>query len=265
MAVIDTFTFNGETQMLKLHLAIMDKYVDKFIIVEADKTFSGKDKPMHFFRTWRYFEEYGDKIEYFIVNDWDDSNLWEQAIKSPNTQTMGADHWRREFYIKESIHKALKQCKVKDEDTVLIGDVDEIIDPEAIYASETPIKAKLRVYTYFLNNRSTEAFWGTLIAQYKDVKGKCLNHMRSDQQLYSEGPMLGWHFTSMGGVDKVLKKFDDSYTEDSYNSIEIRERLPECIQNGRDFLGRPFEYQIDESEWPQYLKDNKRKFMDLCA
>lgn len=260
--VYDVFTFNGETQMLKLHLAVMDKYVDKFIIVEANKTFSGHDKIMHFFRTWRYFQHYGQKISYYVMNDWDDADLWQQAISSPNTN--GASHWKREFYIKESIQKALKANNIQDEDTVLIGDVDEIIDPQAVFASESPVKAKMRVYAYYLNNRSSEPFWGTLIAQYKDIKDKCLNHMRSDTSLYSQGPPLGWHFTSMGGLDEVRRKLDDSYTEESYNTKEVQELLEDRVSKGKDYLGRDFDFSIDESEWPEYLKENKKSFIRLC-
>lgn len=262
MAVIDVLLYNGETQILKLHLGMLENYVDKFVIVEANKTFTGKDKPLHFFRTQRYFEKWWPKIEYFIVNDWDDPMLWEQAITSPNTR--GASHWKREFYIKESIHKALQYAGVQDDDTVFIGDVDEIIDPTVKFSSETPVKAKLRVYAYYLNNRSTEPFWGTLVAQYKDIKGEILNHMRSDTELYSQGPFLGWHFTSMGGLDEVRRKLDDSYTNESYNTPEVQQLLQERVLQGTDYLGRDFQFSVEEDDWPQYLKDNKKNFIRLC-
>lgn len=256
------FTYNGEIKTLQLHLGILDKYVDRFVIVEANKTFSGNDKPLYFFQQQQYVKDYWKKIDYYVVNDWDDTDLWEQAIKSPNTN--GAKHWKREFYIKESMHKALKQFKVQDDDTVFIGDVDEIIDPTAEYESDTPIKAKLRVYAYWLNNLSNEKFYGTLIAQYKDIKGKCLNHMRSDKMLYSKGGFLGWHFTSMGGEKEVRRKLDDSYTEESYNTREVQELLAERLKENKDYLGRDFQFTIDETNWPLYLKNNREKFKYLC-
>jgi len=187
MAVIDIFTFNGENAILKLHLGVMYDYVDKFIIVEANKTFTGEKKPMYFFRDQRFFAPWLRKVEYYQMTDWDDTEIWEQAVNSPNTQ--GASHWKREFYIKESMKKALSQAKLKDDDLCLIGDVDEIIDPTVSFESDDPIKAKLRVYAYYLNNRSDEEFYGTLITPYGEVKDKCLNHMRSDKSLYSKGPV----------------------------------------------------------------------------
>ena len=89
----DIFTFNGEREILKLHLNIMDDYVDKFIIVEANKTFTGKSKPLYFFRDQRYFKPWWKKIEYYVVNNWDDPHIWEMALQSPNTK--GAAHLKR--------------------------------------------------------------------------------------------------------------------------------------------------------------------------
>lgn len=260
MAVISAFTYNGESKILQLHLGVLYDYVDKFIIVEANKTFTGQPKPLYYFRDNQFFKPWWPKIEYYVVDQWDDIALWKQAILSPNTK--GADHWAREFYIKESIQKALAKY-AKPNDTLLIGDVDEIIDPTVQFESETPVKAKLRVYAYWLNNRSDERFWGTLIAQYKDIQGMCLNHMRSDQSLYSKGTYLGWHFTSMGGEDEVRRKLESSYTPDSYYTEEVKNGLTKRLESGQDYLGRPFTFTEDEFEWPAYLKKNREKFIKL--
>lgn len=260
--VRDIFTYNGESAILKLHLSILDPYVDRFLIVEANKTFTGVDKPLYFFRDQRYFKEWWRKIDYYVVNDWDDVDLWGQALESPNTK--GASHWKREFYIKESIQKALIRFNAQDEDTLFIGDVDEIIDPLSHYESDSPIKAKLRVYAYYLNNLSNEEFWGTLIAQYGDIKDQCLNHMRSDTSLYSKGEPLGWHFTSMGGTEEVRRKLNDSYTAESYNTYDVQQQLPDRIKQGIDYLGRPFQFHLNEQYWPTHLSEQRVKYKSLC-
>lgn len=259
--IYSVFTFNGESDILKLHYNILNQYVDKFIIVEANQTFTGYSKPLYYFKDQRYFKQFWGKTINYIVNDWDDEELWDMARKSPNTK--GAHHWQREFYIKESIHKALRSAGVQDEDTVLIGDVDEIIDPIITFESETPIKAKLRVYSYYLNNESDESFHGTLIAQYKDIKGKCLNHMRSDTSLYSKGPHLGWHFTSQGGIKELQRKLNDSYTQETYNTAEIQQNLPHNYKNRIDFLNRPFTFKVCEDNWPQYLKEHRKEYKHM--
>ena len=256
--IIDSILYNGERDILKLHLGILNDYVDKFIICEANQTFTGHQKPLYFFRDQRYFKQYWSKIEYYVINDWNDQELWEMARKSPNTQ--GAEHWKREFYIKESIQKSLKG--LNDNDTVFIGDVDEVINPLAQYESLTPTKAKLDVYAYYLNNRSNEQFWGTLIANYKDIKGQCLNHMRTNTDFNSQ-ETLGYHFTSMGGLKEVQRKLDDSYTAESYNTTQTQELLKQRLEERKDYLGRDFTFTIDTSAWPLYLQENKDKYKHL--
>lgn len=257
--ILDTFTYNGERDILKIHLSIMAPYVDKFIICEAKTTFTRNPKPLYFFRDQRYFKQFWPKITYYVINDDYTDEEYRQAKESPNTH--GASHWQWEFLQKESIHKALKSAGAQPDDTVFIGDVDEIINPTIEFESETPIKAKLDVYTYYLNNRSSEQFWGTLIANYKDIEGKCLNHMRSNTKKSEQ--VLGWHFTSQGGIKEMQRKLNDSYTAESYNTTEIQKNLPQNIKERKDFLGRDFTFTVDETNWPSYLTNNRDKYKHL--
>lgn len=255
--VIDVFSYNGEKDLLDLHLNTLTQYVDKFIVVEAKTTFSGNQKPLYFSSHEQYFQKYYPKIEYFVIDERYSQDEIIQAETSPNT--LGAKHWKREFLQKESIQKALIKYKVQDEDTVFIGDVDELWQPVDPLA---PMKLKLMVYAYYLNNRSTEEFWGTFVAKYKDIKGKCLNHLRTDPQYRTE-EYYGWHFTSMGGVNEVRRKLDDSYTKESYNTYAVQAALPQRLKEGTDYLGRDFTFQVDDRDWPTYLTRNKAKYKHL--
>lgn len=263
MAVIDVTTFNGEYELWDIHYNVLKDHVDEFIVCEAKTTFSGQPKLLSFNRR-KY-----PQVKYHVIDEnWTDEEL-ALAQNSPNT--VGAEHWKREFLQKESIKKALTH--LKDDDIVFIGDVDEVWDPSSIYLGvyRGGFKLPLRVYTYYLNNRSTELFWGTYMGYYRrDIKGKCLNHLRSDS--YKLNPDLahasnycGWHFTSMGGPVSLKKKLTDSYTQESYATHHILDNLEYNIQNGRDFLDRPFTYKVDESQWPTYLRENRAKYKHLCA
>lgn len=257
MAVFDCLTYNGEKDILDLHLNILNNFVDKFIIVEAKTTFSGNKKPLYFCQHERDFKEFWKKINYHIINEHYSGTEIDLAENSPNTK--GARHWINEFLQKESIHKALKENNVKDDDIVYIGDVDEIWTP---YYSGYPAKLKLLVYAYYLNNLSNEQFWGTLVARYGDIKDKCLNHVRSDIAIRTRD-IHGWHFTSMGGVKEVQRKLNDSYTSESYNTYHVQKELPERIKDGIDYLGRDFTFTTDARLWPQYLKEHRLKYMHL--
>ena len=256
--VIDVISYNGEADLLEIRLNILNDYVDQFIIVEAPTTFSGKSKPLYYQQHKARFKDFN--TEYHVI----DENYTEEEIAlakgSPNTG--GAAHWEHEFLQKESIKKALTH--LKDDDIVFIGDVDEVWDFSLLRQSDfaKPIKLLLLVYTYWLNNRSDEVFRGTLVARYKEIKNKCLNHLRSDEHQISLAP-AGWHFTSMGGYEEVKRKLEASYTRDSYWTEGVESNLEQNIKDNKDFLGRGFTYTIDESEWPQYLKDNRDKYKHL--
>jgi len=261
MALVDIFTYNGESDILRLHLAVLGGVVDKFIICEARTTFTRRPKPLYFFKDQRYFKPWWHQIEYFVIDDDYSEEELAQAKSSPNT--VGASHWTWEFLQKERMKKALQEAKLNDDDTVFIGDVDEIWNPKGfVFTPERATKQKLLVYQYYLNNRSDEAFWGTTVASWGYLKDKGLNHARSIESVKSPVES-GWHFTSMGGLKEVQRKLNDSYTPDSYNMNVVPGHVEMCVKERKDFLNRAFTYTIDESQWPQYLTDNRKKYQHL--
>ena len=261
--VIDTFVYNGEKDILDIRFNILYPYVDKFIICEFEETFSGKRKSKLLLKDWNEeWTKFIDKVDYAFIPKKEYNKYRELAISSPNTNYgKGAEHWINEFAQKESIKDSITD--LKDEDIIFIGDVDEIWNPEQFKSLTLhPAKLKLKVYSYYLNNRSDEEFWGTIVAQYKDIKGKCLNHLRTND-LPRTQEEFGWHFTSMGGYENVKKKLTDSYTNDSYANDWVLNNLKQNINGIHDFLGRNFSYIQDDSGWPSFIKDHKIKYKHL--
>lgn len=256
--IYDVFTYNGEKDITDIHLNVLSPFVDRFIVVEAKTTFSGNKKPLYWSLHEKKFEKFWPKIDYYVIDENYSYDEIELAEKSPNT--VGARHWKNEFLQKESIHKALIRSGVQDEDTVYIGDADEIWEP---YEPTHPAKLKMMVYAYYLNNRSNEEFWGTLVSKYKDIKGKCLNHLRTEKNLRTLN-YYGWHFTSMGGLQAVRRKLNDSYTPESYNTYEVQEHLLKRLAEGKDYLGRDFKFWYDEDDWPQFLVKYRYNYSRLC-
>src|SRR3989338_6144829 len=225
--IYDVFTYNGEADIFEIRLNILYDTVDQFIIIEAPTTFSGLKKPLYFQTQKERFAPFLNKIKYFVINDYpNDKELCKLADSSSNVPKGGPEHWRREFYQKESIKKALTH--LKDEDICFIGDVDEIWNLELLidYTKDDVFKLRQEVYAYYLKNG-------------------------------------GWHFTSMGGINEVRRKLDDSYTKDSYNTKEVQEKLEERFGK-KDYIGRNrFKFWTDEKELPKYLLENKEKYEHL--
>jgi len=262
--IYDVFTYNGEADILEIRLNILYDTVDQFIIIEAPTTFSGLKKPLYFQTQKERFAPFLNKIKYFVINDYpNDKELCKLADSSSNVPKGGPEHWRREFYQKESIKKALTH--LKDEDICFIGDVDEIWNLEILidYTKDDVFKLRQEVYAYYLNNRSNEPWAGTMVTKYKNIKNNCLNHLRTKGKTkYVYIKNGGWHFTSMGGINEVRRKLDDSYTKDSYNTKEVQEKLEERFGK-KDYMGRHFKFRIDEKDLPKYILDNKEKYRNF--
>lgn len=263
--IYDIFTYNGEADILEIRLNILKDAVDQFIIVEAPTTFSGLNKPLYFQEQKERFKPFLNKIKYFVIDDYpNDKELLKLADESSNVPKNGPEHWRREFYQKESIKKALTH--LKDDDMCFIGDVDEIWNPEVLvdYTKNDIFKLRQIVYSYFLNYKSNEPWTGTIVTKYKNIKNNCLNYLRSkDKTKYIYIENGGWHFTSMGGIAEVRRKLNDSYTKDSYNTNEVQEKLEERFGE-KDYIGRnKFKFWIEEKDLPKYILENKEKYKEL--
>ena len=258
--IYDITTFNGEHELFEIRYNILKDYVDEFRVIEFDQTFSGKKKEKQFNQHW-------DKVKHYFITE----DVWSKyknlAWQSPNT--LGAEHWKTEFMMKESIKDYLTD--LDDEDTIMVSDCDEIWNPEFVLNPAFHLfveddgnlfKLKLRVYTYWLNNRSSEEFWGTIVGRYKNIKGKCLNYLRQSDSIKTITEW-GWHFTNVMKLDKIRDKLNDSYTAESYNTPQVQELLEERYKNNVDYLGRNFIFKKDESELPKWLLKHKNDYKHL--
>ncbi len=262
--IYDIFTYNGEADILEIRLNILNDVVDQFIIVEAPTTFSGQNKSLYFQVQKERFSPFLSKIKYFVINDYpNDPEICDLADSSSNVPKNGPEHWRREFYQKESIKKAL--TSLQDDDICFVGDVDEIWNPEVVidYSKNNIFKLRQIVYTYFLNNRSNEPWAGTMVTKYRNIKNSCLNHLRTKSKTkYTYLENGGWHFTSIGGLDEIRRKLNDSYTEESYNTKDVQQSLEKRFGE-KDYMGRNFKLWVDNKDLPKYVLNNENKYKKL--
>lgn len=238
--VFDAFYFNNELDVLEIRLNILDKYVNKFILVEASETFSGVPKPLYYLENKERFAKWNHKIQHYIAEPED---FIKMAKASPNTGA-GEHYWVREFAQKESLQNVLKG--LNDEDVVFISDVDEIwrMHPSIGDAIYKPIQLP---YIYYLNQRTDESWYGwtgTIATKYKNIKNACINHLRTDSMTeYEVVENGGWHFNSIGGREKKQQAFQHPVYE---NDVEWKRR--------------EINMRKDESELPDYILENKEKW-----
>ena len=67
MKIFDCFQYFDEDMMLDLRLHVLNKYVDKFVIVENLFMHSGKKKGQNF--NIQNFKKFENKIKYILVDE----------------------------------------------------------------------------------------------------------------------------------------------------------------------------------------------------
>lgn len=244
MAIIDSFPFFNELDLLEIRFNILDEHVDKFVLCESPVTFSGKPKPLYYQDNRKRFKKWQDKIIHLVPPILATEDPFEQA-----------------GFQKDSIRRSLN---LNDEDIFYYGDLDEIWKPQEI-KDDKVYNLKQLNYSYYLNNRSSEEWIGTIVGKWKTIKTNTLNHWRATHTNVLENG--GWHFTNMGGLDQILKKLD-SYDHQEANIPWVRENLKARLENGEDYLGRtqdwtgkPFKMWVDDSELPEYILKNKDEWI----
>lgn len=274
--IYDTFIFFNELDLLEIRLNILNDYVDYFVLVEATKTFTGKDKPLYYLENKSRFEKFNNKITHIIVNDMPDSfdelisrsgdeldkSIHHDCLTTPNVPKNEV-HWLREFYQKEQIKQGLRLAS--DDDVIYISDLDEIWSPETTidYNSDKIYRFNQKVYTYFLNISSSENWFGTVSTKYKNLRNYSVNHIRTpNRNQYDEVYNAGWHFTFQGG-EMMIKNKIESYGHQELNREDIKSMISTRLENSIDIFGRGHILTMDNENLPEYVKNNKEKYKHL--
>ena len=266
--IYDCFTFFNEFDLLEIRLNELYSVVDKFVLVEATKTFSGLDKPLYFSENKKKFDKFLDKIIYVVVDEY--------------PELVG--DWVIENHQRNAISKGLMDCK--DDDVILISDCDEIPNPKAIIDNKDKPGLKIfeqNMYYYYFNLKASSKWVsGTRMLFYKDLKNgfdnvdnysktviRELNIGTTPQKVrhINNGLLLknaGWHFTYTGGVDMIIKKIK-SYSHFREVSKIDKTKIEKKIRSGNAQFNSDmflFPVAIDKS-FPKYICENRDKYKDF--
>ena len=274
--IYDCFTYFNEDELLKLRFETLWDVVDYFVVCEATRTHTGKEKSVNF--SFEKFDKYKEKIRYLLI----DTYPFETD-----------DPWVYENYQRNYLANGLFDAV--DEDWIIISDLDEIPNPISIssFDPNSYLRGSFQqdAFVYFLNNKVMRGdipfIWDlskiTTYYSYRKIflsspqevrnyrgqgifRGIKKFFIKKKTQLIKKG---GWHFTWMGGVQRILLKMD-SMAHQELNKPENRNRelIEKKIRSGGDVLGENVAgaatqlINIDDS-MPRYLQQHPDKFSDL--
>lgn len=243
--IYDCFPFFNEVELLKIRMTTLYDHVDHFVIVESVETHQGDAKPLYFEENKELFAPFADKIIHITL---------QERLKTDNP-------WVRENYQRNQIVRGLIHCK--DSDIILISDLDEIVDPKCLRniryhlmrGKRAFVGTTQRMYIYYLNH--FDSLWhGTVATTYKALKERSPQYFRDHRNKGLRLPHSGWHFTYIGGLEKVIQKLEAfAHSEGNTPENKNKEILLKKINAG------PHE-QIDSS-FPQCIRDQESYYRSI--
>lgn len=214
--IIDTFMFNDEFEMLDIRLDISKKYVDKWIILEGNKTWSGVTKPYHFqSREKHYLKKYGDRIQVI-------------QLEIPD----GYTGWQCENFSRASLQKGIDYCESND--IIIHSDLDEVLNPDLVNdiialmdKENKPVNCTLDMFIYHFNRKLYRTWSGNIVARKHMFKNpqelyKGDQHKKKNRSHCVRYPNIaGWHWTWIGDDERIKTKVQ--------SVIEHQGRDPEAV------------------------------------
>lgn len=254
--IIDCFPFFNELDLLKIRLHELDPWVDRFVLIESSETSTGNKKPLYFVKNMEMFSEFLPKITF---------------LESPPTENPKSA-WDREKNQRDFIMWGLKGCSGND--LILIGDLDEIPrgrDFESLCGKGPSYywQSVQAQYFYFMNLYRPGAWVGTVVIHYKDID-KYFNGSPHEIRLKRRKGMWlqtgvenrGWHFTRMGGFEKVRLKHKSSRHFDKY-ARQSDQALRQQMKEGGVIKGRTLVKTPIDGSYPKWFVDNIKDFSHL--
>ena len=242
--IIDAFMFFNEYDILESRLEYLYDTVDYFVIVESDITHSGKSKSLNYANNIDRYRKYSKKILYFPLSI--DASQYNWNIKSQRTESF-SPQWAVENAQRNHISQAIKLFK--DDDIVIISDVDEIPNITAIKESvrqlnyvvneEYALSLIQDMFYYNFNQKQVNSWSGSVVTTVKNMKQRGPQWFRSNRNTLSGISNGGWHLSYWGDVEHIKTKLNSfahqEYNTEQYNSIE---NIQSAIEQGKDLFGR---------------------------
>lgn len=239
MKIIDCFLFFNEFDLLEIRLKMLDPQVDHFVLVESDRTNTGIAKPYYYKESEARFARWKHKIIHVPIRQ--DVSALEFTPRSEYDPESAENELEKEQ--RNALVKGVQD--MAETDLVLLSDVDEIPHPgwiKKISGQETPLAFSLLFHYYFLNglHRGEGRWWkGCIASTVKQFREITPQGLRNNRDVYPSIPQAGWHFSFLGGIEKIKEKIG-AFSHSEYNKDEFtnEKNIGEALLKGGDIFKR---------------------------
>ena len=292
MKVYDCFLFHDEAMLLEIRFNILHKYVDKFIITEANYLHNGNQKKLNF--NINNYKEFKNQIEYIVVKDRpeDELKINDNDDKLIIDQKKLINGQKRETFQREKLADGL--LSLNNDDLIIISDSDEIpnlknidsanIENEILFFKQKMFYYKLNLYYEnfdWYGSKATKKKNFISPQWIRSIKNKNYPFWRLDtyfsKKKYNNIKFIedgGWHFTCIktpAGIHEKLLSFshhhDYETSNTTFNDLEkiVEQKRPlydhkQDKQNQNKWQSNEKLKKIDQVFLPKYIVNNKDKY-----
>jgi beta-1,4-mannosyl-glycoprotein beta-1,4-N-acetylglucosaminyltransferase len=252
MKLFDCFLFYNELELLELRFETLYDVIDKFVIAEANKTFSGKQKEFNFENNKYRYEKYLDKIIYVKIED----------SPEPISKII---YWNVEYFQRNCLMRGLENV-AKEGDYILVSDADEILNPETLLNSlkfEGRVVFMQNLFYYYVNVKQNLQCPAPVLARYGTFKNvQEVRHAKGETgNRINNG---GWHFSFLGGAERIRDKLS-AYSEfHTYTKLlNNKDNINYMIRNQMDIFERKnIQFSIVEIDksFPKTMNEFIKKY-----
>ncbi len=257
--IYDTFLFCNELDLLEIRLNILDKHVDKFVLVESNFSHTRIKKPLYFAENKQRYEKFLDRIIHVITN-----------IDISNNPFVY--QWAHRDIILEKIPN------LKNDNIVLHSDLDEIPYPQKLLEVFTNLDST----QFFSHDYYHYCFdlvipkrnaWerGTMVTKPKYLK----NNLSSMRENWNNGykiiPNNGWHYGFLGPPKIICEKMlFQAHCKELPDLKNTEEYITQYIKNKSAYGGKIIpnflqKIELNETNCSKYILDNKEKYKYLFS
>ncbi len=273
MKIIDAFCFFNELDMLELRLSILDPFVDHFVIVEADHTFSGKPKTSCYEANAPRFARFSHKVTHHVARINTDAL---DFSKRPERFDKSTDFWKVEFIQRNAIADALKAFA--PDDLAIASDVDEIPSPAALqrirqswlarqWVSWIPHICRQEEFYYNATNLRDDVCLGSIVTSCKSFQRYTPQKIRDKRKRLPKIANGGYHFSYFMTPELIANKISSfSHQEFNTESYKAHERIEACIEGSTDLFNRPINSKrVALSHFPVEVSEPLKHFPLFCG
>lgn len=228
--IYDLLLINTELEMLDIRLGQMASYVDYFVVLEADRTFTDHPKPLHVAENWQRFAPYHAQL---IRRTMDFSGEFEGT-------------WDREKNSRNAMFTQVVPFLTGDEaanedDVLLVSDVDEIPKPEVLVAvrncaipPRTTIMSDMYYYSFqWMQRIEWNKPQATVYKGPKDtVLPDDLRYNAGDHHFYHGAWHCSYCFPTIAELVSKITSF--SHTEMDKPEFKDPKKILHRVRNGLD-------------------------------